>query len=160
MNTSQLAMAGAFDDLEWANGSNQTGVTGSNNYSTPTQTSSSGGGFWDGANFMGLLSTIGGTWAQIEAAKKGNQVIVKDTVTGQNTDIAPMLLQKLEEQAKANQTSVDGLMQMMQMQMLQNQQANNNKPAKDNTALYVGLGVAGVVILGGILYMSSNKNKN
>lgn len=102
-------------------------------------------GFWDGANLMGILNTIGGTWAQIEQAKNGKPVYVQNA-NGQQQNIAPLLLKKLEEQAKAQQTSVDNLMKMMQMQM----QAQQEQPKKDNTLLYVGIGAGVLVLLGGI----------
>lgn len=102
-------------------------------------------GFWDGANFMGILNTIGGTWSQIEQAKNGQPVYVQNP-NGEQQNIAPILLKKLEEQAKAQQTSVDNLMKMMQMQM----QAQQEQPKKDNTLLYVGIGAGVLVLLGGI----------
>lgn len=102
-------------------------------------------GFWDGANLMGILNTIGGTWSQIEQAKNGKPVYIKSP-SGDSKDIAPLLLQKLEEQAKAQQTSVDNLMKMMQMQM----QNHQEKPQKDNTLLYVGISAGVLVLLGGI----------
>lgn len=102
-------------------------------------------GFWDGANLMGILNTIGGTWAQIEQAKNGKPVYVQ-SANGKQQDIAPLLLRKLEEQAKAQQTSVDNLMKMMQMQM----QSQQQPPKKDNTLLYVGIGAGVLVLLGGI----------
>lgn len=156
MNTTQYAMAGVFDGVSWGDSSNGTGVSGSGNFSTPSNApTSSGGGFLKGTNLMGLLSTIGGTWAQIEAAKSGRKVIVQDG-SGSSKDISNELMQKLDQQAKANKTSVDGLMQMMQMQMLKDSQDKPN-PVKDNTALYVGLGVGALVLLGGIVYVTQKK---
>lgn len=158
MTTTQLAMAGYFDNTDWQDMVDNPVNTGGGSTNTPTiKTTSSGGGFFSGTNFMSLLSTIGGTWAQIEAAKNGQQVIVKDS-SGNTKDIAPMLMQKLEKQAQANQTSVDSLMQMMQMQMLKEQQ-QNSKPKKDNTALYVGLGVGAIVLLGGVFLVTQNNKK-
>lgn len=156
MNTTQLAMAGVFDGISFGD------EIGSDQYSTtedaPASSSSSGGGgFFGGVNLMGLLSTIGGTWAQIEAAKSGKQVIVKDS-TGGSKDIAPELMQKLQQQAQANQLSTDKFMQMMQMQMMQQQQ-DKSAPKKGNTALYVGLGVGALVLVGGIFYATSNTKK-
>lgn len=158
MTTTQYAMAGVFDGFSFDNEIGS-GVTGSNNFSTPADapTSSAGGGFFAGTNLMSLLGTIGGTWAQIEAAKKGQQVIVKDS-SGATRDIAPELMQKLEQQAQANQTSVDNMMKMMQMQIMQAQQ-EKAKPKKDNTALYIGGGVAALVLLGGIYYVTQSKKK-
>ncbi|TDQ22756.1 hypothetical protein [Tenacibaculum caenipelagi] len=167
MTTTQMAMAGYFDNTTWQDMVSNP-VSGSGSYSTstsaPIQTTttntsgSSGGNFWGGTNFMGLLSTIGGTAAQIIAAGKGQQVIVKDS-SGNSKDIAPQLMQKLEQQAQANQTSVDSLVQMMQMQMIQSQQ-EKLKPKKDNTELYVGVGVGVLVLFGfGVFLVTQNKKK-
>lgn len=110
------------------------------------------GSFWDGANLMGILNTIGGTWTQIEQAKSGKPVYVQNA-TGGHQDIAPQLLAKLEEQAQSQQTSVDNLMRMMELQFKNNQQP----PKKDNTLLYIGLGTAGVFALGTVIYLIKKK---
>ena len=110
------------------------------------------GSFWDGANLMGILNTIGGTWTQIEQAKNGKPVYVQNASGGQQ-DIAPQLLAKLEEQAQSQQTSVDNLMRMMELQF----KANQESPKKDKTLLYIGLGTAGVVAVGTIIYLISKK---
>lgn len=110
---------------------------------THTPHDSSLNGFWDGANLMGILNTVGGTWSQIEQARNGKPVYVKQA-NGQTQDIAPMLIAKLEQQAKSQQTSVDNLMKMMQLQMQQ------QPPKKDNTLLYVGIGAGALALLGGI----------
>ena len=65
---------------------------------------------------------------------------------------------KLEQQAQANQMSMDKMVQMMQMQMMQNQQ-EKQASKKDNTALYVGLGVGALVLVGGIFLVTQNKKK-
>lgn len=143
----------AFNNFDWSDGANQTGVVGSNNFSTPKP--SNDDGFFSGTNLMGLLQTIGGTWAQIESAKAGKPVVVQ-SANGQQQDIAPMLMQKLEEQAKANNTSANNLMQMMQMQILQNN-AEKDPPKKDNTALYIGIGVGAIVLIGGMIFLTQKK---
>ncbi len=125
--------------------------------SSETSSSSSGGGFFSNITLNGLLGTLlkgGATWAQIEAAKNGKNVYVQGS-GGQKENITPMLISKLEEQAKAQQTTVNSLMTMMQAQMV-----NNNKPKekKDNTLMYVGIGV-GTIALGAIVYMITNKKK-
>ncbi len=159
MTTTEMTATGYFDNTSWQDmvSNPVSGSGGSTPTTTSATTTTSGGGFFAGTNFMGLLNTIGGTWAQIEAAKKGQQVIVKDS-SGNTRDIAPELMQKLEQQAQANQTSVDSLMQMMQMQMVQNQQ-EKQASKKDNTALYVGLGVGALVLVGGIFLVTQNKKK-
>ncbi|WP_370408833.1 hypothetical protein [Tenacibaculum dicentrarchi] len=140
---------GSFDNASWDS-------MGSDNFSTPQDApdyggggSSGGGGLLDGLNVMNVLKLVGGTWAQIEQAKHGKQVIVG------GKDIAPQLRNNLEQQAKANNTSSDNLMQMMMMQMMQQ---NKPAPKKDNTTLYIGLGVGALVLLGAIVMMTKNKN--
>ncbi|WP_125066258.1 hypothetical protein [Tenacibaculum singaporense] len=108
-------------------------------------------GFWDGANLMGIINTVGGTWSQIEQARNGKPVYVQQA-NGETKDIAPMLIAKLEQQAQAQQTSVDNLVKMMQLQ-LQTQQA----PKKDNTLLYIGVGAGILVLLGGMYVMTQKK---
>lgn len=149
MSVVQLSrLSGFADNVSWD--TPQTSIPSQGGgFSTPQDASDSGGGskFWGGTNFMGLLSTIGGTWAQIEQAKHGKQVIVG------GKDIAPQLRNNLEQQAKANNTSSHNLMQMMMMQMTQ-----QNKPApKNNTALYIGLGVGGLILLTGVIFITSKK---
>ncbi|TCP22396.1 hypothetical protein EV195_11245 [Tenacibaculum skagerrakense] len=109
------------------------------------------GSFWDGANLMGILNTIGGTWTQIEQAKNGKPVYVQNASGGQQ-NIAPELLAKLEQQAAANQTSVENLMRVMELQF-----KNQSPPKKDNTLLYLGIGTAGVIAFGTIIYLISKK---
>ncbi|WP_408045726.1 hypothetical protein [Tenacibaculum litopenaei] len=122
--------------------------------------STSGGGFFDGFNLNGLLNTLlkgGMTWAQIEAAKKGKDVYIQGQ-GGQKENITPILVSKLKEQAETQQKTTTEILKMMQAQMQQQQ----NPPAKkDNTLMYVGIGVGVLVLLGGGIYMiNSSKSKN
>lgn len=110
-------------------------------------------GFWDGVNLMSILNTVGGTWSQIEKARNGQPVYVKGE-NGESKNIAPILLSKLEQQAKTQQTSVDNLVKMMQLQMMQ--QNNKPKEKKDNTLIYVAIMATSVVLFGGI-YLISKK---
>lgn len=83
--------------------------------------------------------------------KNGKPVYVQNASGGQQ-NIAPQLIAKLEEQAKMQQTSVDNLLRVMELQF-----KNNTEPVrKDNTLLYVGLG-AGVLAFGTIIYLISKK---
>lgn len=114
---------------------------------TQTPYNTSLNGFWDGANLMGIINTVGGTWSQIEQARNGQPVYVKQA-NGQTQNIAPRLLERLEEQAKAQQMSVDNLVEVIKMQQQQ-------PPKKDNTLLYVGIGATALVLtLGGIYVMT------
>ncbi|WP_408049500.1 hypothetical protein [Tenacibaculum halocynthiae] len=133
------------------------GSSSSSGSSSDSSSSSSGGGFFSNITLNGLLGTLlkgGATWAQIEAAKNGKNVYVQGS-GGQKENITPMLISKLEEQAKAQQTTVNSLMTMMQAQMVNN---NTPKEKKDKTLLYVGIGV-GTLALGTIVYMITNKKK-
>ncbi|MCD8425754.1 hypothetical protein LNI98_10625 [Tenacibaculum dicentrarchi] len=156
MSVVQLSrLSGFADNVSWD--TPQTSIPSQGGgFSTPQDASDSGGGskFWGGTNFMGLLSTIGGTWAQIEQAKHGKKVIVKDA-GGNSQNIAPQLLQKLDQQAKANNTSSNQMFQMMQMQMMK--QMQTPPPPKNNTALYIGLGVGGLILLTGVIFITSKK---
>ncbi|CAL2114128.1 conserved hypothetical protein [Tenacibaculum sp. 190130A14a] len=109
-------------------------------------------GFWDGANLMGIINTIGGTWSQIEQARNGKPVYVQQA-NGETKDIAPMLIAKLEQQAQAQQTSVDNLVKVMEMHLKSQQQP----PKKDKTLLYVGVGAGVLVLLGGMYVLTKNK---
>jgi len=157
MTTTQMAATGAFNMPSWEDMVSDPVSSGGSSTTTTAPTTTSGGGFFAGTNFMGLLNAIGGTAAQIIAAGKGQQVIVKDA-NGNTRDIAPELKMKLEQQAQANQMSMDKMVQMMQMQMMQNQQ-EKQASKKDNTALYVGLGVGALVLVGGIFLVTQNKKK-
>ncbi|SOS48920.1 conserved hypothetical protein [Tenacibaculum dicentrarchi] len=158
MSVVQLSrLSGFADNVSWD--TPQTSIPSQGGgYSTPQDAPDSGGGsqFWGGTNFMGLLNTIGGTWAQIEQAKHGNKVIVKDS-SGKSKDIAPQLLQKLNQQASANNTSSNQMFQMMQMQMMK--QMQTPPPPKNNTALYIGLGVGGLILLTGVIFITTSKKK-
>lgn len=158
MSVVQLSrLSGFADNVSWD--TPQTSIPSQGGgYSTPQDAPDSGGGsqFWGGTNFMGLLNTIGGTWAQIEQAKHGNKVIVKDS-SGKSKDIAPQLLQKLNQQASANNTSSNQMFQMMQMQMMKQMQTQQQQQPKDNTALYIGLGVGGLILLTGVIFITSKK---
>ena len=109
------------------------------------------GGFWDGANLMGILNTIGGTWTQIEQAKNGKPVYVQNA-SGEQQNIAPQLLAKLEQQAQANRTSVENLMRVMELQF-----RNQPPPKKDNTLLYLVIGTACILAFGTIIYLITKK---
>lgn len=118
---------------------------------TTTTSTNSTGGFWSGVTLNGLLDTIvkgGATWAQIKSAEQGNPVYVQNS-EGQKENITPILISKLEQQAQAQQTSTNKLLQMMQMQM----QLNNEPkapPKKDYTPIYIGIGAVAFV---GVLYV-------
>ncbi|CAM1344201.1 conserved hypothetical protein [Tenacibaculum amylolyticum] len=114
------------------------------------------GGFFQDTTLMGLLNTIGGTWAQIEQARNGQPVYVKNA-QGSTEDIAPTLRNNFEAQASQLQMSVENLAQTMRLQIQQQIQQNQNPPPKkDNTLLYVGIG-AGVLGFLGIIYVITKK---
>jgi len=118
----------------------------------PINTGLNGDGkFWDGANLMGIINTIGGTWSQIEQARNGKPVYVQGA-NGGKQDIAPMLMAKLEQQAQTQQTSSDNLFKAIQLQI----QSQQDQKPKDNTLLYVGIGAGALVLLTGV-YMMTKK---
>jgi len=157
-NTSGLGLPKDFGDVDGFLDLPDFNVGDTASQSSSSQSQSSGGFFSD-FNLNGLLDTLlkgGMTWAQIEAAKNGKDVYVQGQGGGQKENITPILISKLQEQAAANQTSVNQMMQIMQQQLAQ----NNNVPAKkDNTLLYVGIGVGFLVLVGGGLMIISNTKK-
>ncbi|CAL2075291.1 hypothetical protein [Tenacibaculum sp. 190524A02b] len=116
-----------------------------------------GGSFWSGLTLKGILEMAGTTYSQIVQAKNGNPVYVQNPQTGQTQDIGPVLVSKIEQQAKLQQTSMDNMMKMMQMQMMQQQQNNNNKPQQSNMK-YVLIG-GGVLALVAVMYLMNNNKK-
>lgn len=129
----------------------------SNASNTGISVPTSGGGFFDGFNLNGLLDTLlkgGMTWAQIEAAKNGKDVYVQ-SAGGSKENVTPILISKLQEQAAAQQTSVNQMMQIMQAQLNQNQKPEK----KDNTILYVTGGIGLLLLVGIGIMVASNKNK-
>lgn len=161
MTTTQLAMAGALDDISWNDGANNTGVKGSDKYSTPDDapTVKTGGKKFQDTKvggFFNMLLSNGGNIAQIISAIKGDDSTIKDG-TGQAHDLTEVRaeIEKISAQKNQDMTAV---MQMMMMQ-LQNEKKNTTPPKKNNNALYVGIGVGALVLLGGIFYITQNKKK-
>ncbi len=102
-----------------------------------------------------LLVNLGNTSANVIAALKGNQpVIVQNPQTGQTIDVRAELERQAQEQGKSNEQMI----QMLQMMMMQNQNQPQKTP-KDNTVLYVGIGVTTVALIGGIYYLANKKKK-
>ena len=115
---------------------------------TNAQKASNDGGFWDGVNLMGILNTIGGTWSQIEQARSGKPVYVQNPQSGTQQNIAPILLNRIEQERQQQQTSEANLMRMLQLQLTQ--QSPPPPVVKDNTLKYMGIGAGVLVLLGGV----------
>ncbi len=131
----------------------------SSNTGFNTSTSTSGGGFFKDFNLNGLLDTLlkgGATWAQIEAAKNGAPVYVQGS-NGSMENVTPELRAKLEAESDARNKSLNDILELQKMQLLNN---NAQKPdKKDNTILYIAGGV-GLLFIAGIAVMVANSNKN
>lgn len=156
MTTTQLAMSGALDNISF----NEVVKTGSTGTTQPPATSTAtttgrkkiedtrvGG-------FLNMLLSNGGNIAQIISAIKGNAPTIKDG-TGKTHDLTGVRAEIEKISAQKNQDMAT----VMQMMMVQLQKDKSEKPKKDNTALYVGLGVGALVLLGGIFYVTQNKKK-
>ncbi len=109
-------------------------------------------GFNKVTKIIELLIQAGVSAAQIKGMWEGKQPIyIKDNSTGQQVDVKAEIAKQAQEYGKSNEQ----MLQMMVMMMQKNQQQNS---PKNNTALYVGLGV-GVVVLGGLVYLIATKKK-
>lgn len=167
MKTGVLALNGYFDDLgggfsDYGNTDATSGTSFASVGYTPstdtTITASSGGGNkFENTMVGGILGTLlsnGGNIAQVISAVNGNAPVVEDA-NGEAHDITALKAEIARLSAEKNQDST-AILQMMA------QQLNNEKPApakKDNTALYIGLGVGALVLLGGVFFVTTKKSK-
>ncbi len=147
---------GINTNWDFSNVGTGTGV----NFGFGTEGSGTGTDWW-GRNqntiggIFGLLSQGLLTWAQFQNALKSGKTNVVAS-NGQQVDLSG-INKMLEAQAKANQKSMAEMQQMFLMQMQAQQNANRNKNEKDNTLLYVGLGVLGFFVIGTGLYFLTKK---
>lgn len=176
MTTGALALNGYFDDLgssltDFGNndvpvntGFSSTNYMPSIDYTAGTSTtgatitaSSGGGNKFESTMVGGVLGTLlsnGGNIAQVISAVKGNAPAVQDA-NGDSHDITALKAEIERLSVEKNQDS-GAILQMMA------QQLNKEKPApakKDNTALYIGLGVGALVLLGGVFFVTTKKSK-
>ncbi|GET46914.1 hypothetical protein [Capnocytophaga felis] len=100
-----------------------------------------------------VINTVAGIVALVNEFKGGRTVYIQDSTTGEQRRATAEDMAFMESQAMAAQQA-GGNVDMATIIALMNQR-NAEKP-KDNTALYVGIGV-GVLALGGIIIMATNK---
>ncbi len=126
--------------------------------------SATGGDWWqrNGATITGLASTIaqlGLTATQIALAfKKGDASAINSQ--GQKVDLSG-LKQQLEAQAQRNNERFeDRFNKLLDYVQKTQAQAQPQQTKKDNTLLYVGVGVLGVAVLGvGLYFIATNKKR-
>lgn len=168
MTTTQLGLISTTGLEEFSWGGLDTTVPGSNNYSTPadapvhTPMQQSGGKRIEDTKvggFFNMLLSNGGNIAQIISAVKGNKPTVQDG-KGNSHDLTEVRseLQKISAQKNQDMSTV---MQMMMMQLQNGKNTPQPAPApkKDNKPLYIGLAVGGAVLVGALIYVSTNKKK-
>lgn len=103
-----------------------------------------------------VINTVAGIAALVNEFKGGRTVYIQDSTTGEQRRATAEDMAFMESQAMAAQQSGSNI-DMATLIALMNQR-NAEKP-KDNTALYVGLGV-GVLVLGGLIFMATNNKKS
>ncbi|WP_271406973.1 hypothetical protein [Tenacibaculum soleae] len=160
MTTTQIAYMGGFGDLGNFgssgnfNGNTSTPVFG--NY--PTTTSFGGGNKFESTMVGGVLGTLlsnGGNIAQIISAVNGNAPTMQDP-KGNTHDITAVRAEIAKISAEKNQ-DMNTVLQMMVAQLNKEKNETPPPPPKDNTALYIGLGVGALVLLGGVFYITNSK---
>ena len=104
---------------------------------------SSGGGFFSGFNLSSLLSTGASIYGNISADKRQ-----KDLLNAEANKQA----QQTQSQILAGQLALE-----QEKLKLAQIQAQNEQGGGSNTLLYVGLGVLGVAVIGGIIYAVAKK---
>ncbi|MBW2998135.1 hypothetical protein KY321_01230 [Candidatus Woesearchaeota archaeon] len=103
----------------------------------------SGGGFFSGFNLSSLLNTGASVYQTIQQDKAQ-----KDLLNAQANQQA----QQTQGQILAGQLALE-----QEKLKLAQIQAQNEKGGGSNTLLYVGLGILGVAVIGGIIYAVSKK---
>lgn len=91
---------------------------------------------------------------------KGNPtqpIYITNPETGQKQEMTQEQKQEIVRSYETGGASAgnEAMQQILQMMMI-NQMNQNNKP-KDNTGLYIGLGIAGVLVLGGVIFIATKK---
>ncbi len=107
---------------------------------------------------LDILLKTGVSVAKIyQSFKEPGTTIIKDN-QGNSHDIS-QLKAMVGQISQQKNTSSDQMMQLMMMQLMKekNNPAPQLPPKKDNTALYIGLGVVGLVLVGGIVVLSQKK---
>jgi hypothetical protein len=106
------------------------------NSTTPATT---GGGFFSGFNLQGLLNIGSTIYGSTQESKRQSDLL--NAQANQNA-------QQLQAQIDAGNLTLEAeRLKLAQIQALQGQGG-----AKNNTMLYVGLGVLGLLVVGGVIY--------
>lgn len=110
---------------------------------TSNATGSGGGGFFSGFNLGELLGTGASIYGSISADKRQ-----KDLLNAQANQQA----QQTQSQILAGQLALE-----QEKLKLAQIQAQNEKGGGSNTLLYVGLGLVGLIVVGGVIYAVTKK---
>ncbi|MFJ1431344.1 hypothetical protein ACILE2_11180 [Capnocytophaga canimorsus] len=101
-----------------------------------------------------VINTVAGIAALVNEFKGGRTVYIQDSTTGEQRRATAEDMAFMESQAIAAQQSGSNI-DMATLIALMNQR--NAKKPKDNTALYVGLGVGGLLLVGLIVMVATKK---
>lgn len=106
---------------------------------TPATTGGGGGGFFSGFNLQGLLNIGSTIYGSTQEDKRQRDLL--NAQANQNA-------QQLQAQIDAGNLTLEAeRLKLAQIQAMQGQGG-----AKNNTMLYVGLGVLGLLVVGGVIY--------
>ena len=109
------------------------------NSTTTTTPASTGGDFFSGFNLGNLLNIGGQVYGSISEDKRQ-----KDLLNAQSNQNA----QQLQAQIDAGNLTLEA--ERLKLQQIQAMQSGGG--AKNNTMLYVGLGILGLLVVGGVVY--------
>jgi hypothetical protein len=132
-----------FDDLLIGTGSSTYDWTGAgtSNVELPaieTQSDS----FWTGGNIMGIANAGIGIWSGISSGNTAKDIANK----------------QLEAQRLANEGIISQGQLALEIERLKLEALKlEGGEAKDNTLLYVGLGLGGLLVLGGVIWAVTKK---
>ncbi|MFK8269897.1 hypothetical protein [Capnocytophaga stomatis] len=103
-----------------------------------------------------VINTVAGIAALVNEFKGGRTVYIQNSTTGEQRRATAEDMAFMESQALAAQQSGNNI-DMATIIALMNQR--NTEQPKNNIALYVSLG-AGVLVLGGLIFMATNNKKS
>jgi len=110
---------------------------------TPATTGGGGGGFFSGFNLQGLLNIGSTIYGSTQEDKRQRDLL--NAQANQNA-------QQLQAQIDAGNLTLEAeRLKLAQIQAMQGQ------GSKNNTMLYVGLGILGLLVVGGVIYAVAKK---